>query len=494
MPRRVRHRAPRPRPPSALRQEQGRHPDREPHRRPPHHQGRNTGRIVPAGSARAQSRGVRDGRLRRHRPRTDAAREPRGSSSPTTSPRATSTPPAACTPKTAGGDRTSCSAYGGEIIFTPGDIVYSSIALDRDSRRPTIALEKLLVLMERRGHRPSIACAGSLDKMRGQAGARGRRHHRRQLHPCAMIGGRPRRRRMSVLFERKRRLHRRRRRSSPSICAPPAPRSRSRRCSATTRLKDFVLAGSRRSRRRVPADHRPDAADDQQERDRRAAATACSRSTRSTTARSPTSSAEQIDAQRRRAHRPMRSSVQRFPPRHLQPPHHPGVDRRHSRRRVSRRRQPGREPLGQHHRVQGLRPASRRTSARRASRSPTRTPACARSPRSCTTTPTARLLILKLGDRGVLTCRSGKDHESLDSFFVVDSFADRLVDAVGAGDALLAYATLAMLADGTTPSRRILGSMAAALRVRSATATFRSTPDDVHGQDRRGRARTLDYA
>ena len=54
-----------------------------------------------------------------------------------------------------------------------------------------------------------------------------------------------------------------------------------------------------------------------------------------------------------------------------------------------------------------------------------------------------KLLILKLGDRGVLTCR-GAQHENLDSFFVVDSFVEKLVDAVGAGDALLAYATLTM--------------------------------------------------
>ena len=83
------------------------------------------------------------------------------------------------------------------------------------------------------------------------------------------------------------------------------------------------------------------------------------------------------------------------------------------------------------------------------------------------------MLILKLGERGVLTCRNA-DHESLDSFFVIDSFVDRLVDAVGAGDALLAYATLAMLATATTPIATILGSMAAACRVRDATATSRS--------------------
>jgi rfaE bifunctional protein kinase chain/domain len=73
-----------------------------------------------------------------------------------------------------------------------------------------------------------------------------------------------------------------------------------------------------------------------------------------------------------------------------------------------------------------------------------------------------RMIILKLGDRGVLTCRPGKGND-LRSFFVVDSFAERVIDAVGAGDALLAYSTLAMVADGSEVSATILGSFAAAL-------------------------------
>lgn len=75
-----------------------------------------------------------------------------------------------------------------------------------------------------------------------------------------------------------------------------------------------------------------------------------------------------------------------------------------------------------------------------------------------------RVLILKLGDRGVLTCRS-RDHESSDSFFTVDSFVDRVVDAVGAGDALLAYSTLAMMVSGSEAQATVLGSMAAACEV-----------------------------
>jgi rfaE bifunctional protein kinase chain/domain len=72
-----------------------------------------------------------------------------------------------------------------------------------------------------------------------------------------------------------------------------------------------------------------------------------------------------------------------------------------------------------------------------------------------------KTLILKLGDKGVLTCRHG-DHQALDSFFVVDSFVDRLVDGVGAGDALLAYATLSMLASKCEFTATIIGTMAAA--------------------------------
>ena len=71
-------------------------------------------------------------------------------------------------------------------------------------------------------------------------------------------------------------------------------------------------------------------------------------------------------------------------------------------------------------------------------------------------------LILKLGDRGVLTCRS-KIEQDIRSTIVVDSFADRVEDAVGAGDALLAYATLVMLESGSAVEATILGSLAAAL-------------------------------
>ncbi|MCA9471179.1 MAG: PfkB family carbohydrate kinase [Nitrospirales bacterium] len=88
-----------------------------------------------------------------------------------------------------------------------------------------------------------------------------------------------------------------------------------------------------------------------------------------------------------------------------------------------------------------------------------------------------KLLILKLGDRGVLTCRGG-NHEALDSYFVVDSFVERLVDAVGAGDALLAYATLAMVATKSETIATILGSMAAACECEK-DGNVPITPEDV---------------
>lgn len=71
-----------------------------------------------------------------------------------------------------------------------------------------------------------------------------------------------------------------------------------------------------------------------------------------------------------------------------------------------------------------------------------------------------KLLILKLGERGVLACGDA-EHDSLDSYFVIDSFVNKLVDAVGAGDALLAYATLAMLAAKNDAVATILGCIAA---------------------------------
>lgn len=89
----------------------------------------------------------------------------------------------------------------------------------------------------------------------------------------------------------------------------------------------------------------------------------------------------------------------------------------------------------------------------------------------------SKVLMLKLGDRGILTCRGG-DHDALDSFMVLDSFADHVVDAVGAGDALLAYATLSMLVTNSPAIATILGSMAAACEC-ECDGNFPITPNDI---------------
>jgi rfaE bifunctional protein kinase chain/domain len=72
-----------------------------------------------------------------------------------------------------------------------------------------------------------------------------------------------------------------------------------------------------------------------------------------------------------------------------------------------------------------------------------------------------KTLILKLGDRGIITYRA-PSHD-VRSFFIIDSFVETVVDAVGAGDALLSYATLALVTTRSPVIASILGSMAAAV-------------------------------
>lgn len=71
-----------------------------------------------------------------------------------------------------------------------------------------------------------------------------------------------------------------------------------------------------------------------------------------------------------------------------------------------------------------------------------------------------KTLILKLGERGIITYRSNAQIDWR-AFFSIDSFAEQVVDAVGAGDAMLAYSTLAMVTNGNEVIASILGCMAA---------------------------------
>jgi rfaE bifunctional protein nucleotidyltransferase chain/domain len=76
-----------------------------------------------------------------------------------------------------------------------------------------------------------------------------------------------------------------------------------------------------------------------------------------------------------------------------------------------------------------------------------------------------RYLILKMGARGLMTFRGDVETPSRErqQFFVVDSFADVVRDAVGTGDALLAYASLALKATENSVIASILGAAAAAV-------------------------------
>ena len=88
-------------------------------------------------------------------------------------------------------------------------------------------------------------------------------------------------------------------------------------------------------------------------------------------------------------------------------------------------------------------------------------------------------LIVKLGERGLIGYRTPGPMPR--EFFTVDSFADHVADPVGAGDALLAYAALAQRLTGNIVLAAILGSAAAAIaceRLGNASVP----PEDVRGK------------
>ncbi|RMD60588.1 MAG: ADP-heptose synthase [Alphaproteobacteria bacterium] len=89
-----------------------------------------------------------------------------------------------------------------------------------------------------------------------------------------------------------------------------------------------------------------------------------------------------------------------------------------------------------------------------------------------------KTLILKLGDRGILTYRTRPEGDPR-TFFVIDSFAGHVRDAVGAGDALLAYAALTLAATGNEVLASVIGSMAAGIEC-EFDGNQPVTPDNVH--------------
>jgi rfaE bifunctional protein kinase chain/domain len=73
-----------------------------------------------------------------------------------------------------------------------------------------------------------------------------------------------------------------------------------------------------------------------------------------------------------------------------------------------------------------------------------------------------KTLMMKLGEHGMITFRDRPPTDAR-SFFILDSFAETARDPVGAGDALLAYATLAMVSGSGEAAAAILGSFAAGI-------------------------------
>ena len=73
-----------------------------------------------------------------------------------------------------------------------------------------------------------------------------------------------------------------------------------------------------------------------------------------------------------------------------------------------------------------------------------------------------KTLILKCGEDGLITYRSSSKTNPR-AFFVLDSMVEHLVDPVGAGDALLAYATLTLMVSKNEIISSIIGNIAAGL-------------------------------
>lgn len=90
-----------------------------------------------------------------------------------------------------------------------------------------------------------------------------------------------------------------------------------------------------------------------------------------------------------------------------------------------------------------------------------------------------KVLILKMGARGIITYR--EPSEEARAFFTIDAFADPVVDPVGAGDALLAYATLSLRATGNPVVASILATMAAGVACEHDGNTP-VTPEQVLGK------------
>lgn len=88
----------------------------------------------------------------------------------------------------------------------------------------------------------------------------------------------------------------------------------------------------------------------------------------------------------------------------------------------------------------------------------------------------SQCLILTMGERGIMTFRN--DASSMRDYFTIDTFAEQVVDAVGSGDALLSYATLALCATKSEIMASLLGAFAAAVAC-EREGNFPVQPEEV---------------
>lgn len=80
----------------------------------------------------------------------------------------------------------------------------------------------------------------------------------------------------------------------------------------------------------------------------------------------------------------------------------------------------------------------------------------------------AKYLILKLGDKGLVTYRN-KNPNNFRGFFFIDSLVENLIDAVGAGDSLLAYSVISFLKSKNIVASSIIGAIAASIECEKST-------------------------
>lgn len=363
-------------------------------------------------------------------------------------------------------------SYGGKIIFTPGDIVYSSTKLI-DLAPPSIRLETLLTLMHR--HKLTFgSLRGSLDKLKGK-----------KVHvvgdtivdsytQTAMIGGQAKTPTMSVLYERRDDYI-----GGAAVVAEHLRAAGAQVVFSTVlgddALKDFVLNGLKKS----GVECRPVIDSTRPTTNKNAIVAGGYRLLKIDTLDNRTISDEILDKLAKTVKGTSCDAVVFSDFRH-------GIFNRRTIPRLVKAIPP------KAYKVADSQVASRWGNITEFKNFDLITPnereaRFALADQDSGIRPLAsalydsancKTLILKLGERGVLTCRS-KNHEFLDSFAVVDSFVDRLVDAVGAGDALLAYATLAMLVTKSDTVATIIGSMAAACEC-ERDGNVPITPGDVH--------------